>query len=130
MTSEEIPSSNDVESDSNGLSFEEPHTLRFQPRDEVCLETAYSFTGLLDHVHLKESVMAGAVRGIARIPLEQPFDVVKTTHQSNPSYANARAVIRSLYHSETGLRAFYRGAIPNAIKSLLKESCRYVAWEL
>lgn len=101
---------------------------RVRPADESIQEIPSRLPpaseGPLNGIDLKESVMAGALRGITRIPLEHPFDVVKTVHQSNPDYPSARAIFISLYR-RNGFGEFYRGAVPSALRSLVKESYRW-----
>lgn len=67
----------------------------------------------------------GAIRGLLRTPLEQPFDTVKTRWQAVPSaYANARSVWQYIYRIE-GWKAFYRGSLPNTVKFVTRETYRY-----
>lgn len=91
----------------------------------VSLSTGISNKQLFHGLDIREPMLLGAIRGLGRIPLEHPFDLIKTVHQSNPAFPNTRAVIKNLYE-RNGLRELYRGAIPNALRTLIKESYRSV----
>lgn len=66
---------------------------------------------------------AGALRGVAGLPIEHPFDCVKTKMQANPQIG-AAGTVRQVF-TASGWRGFYAGAIPNSVRAAIKQSYRW-----
>ena len=62
--------------------------------------------------------------GLFGLPIEHPFDVVKTRYQANPEEGSIRSVANKIY-STNGLKGFYSGAVPNAMRLAGKQMYRW-----
>lgn len=65
----------------------------------------------------------GILRTIIGLPIEHPFDYVKTQLQANPYTNPFRFVLNDI--KTNGFMKLYTGIIPNAIRNSIKESYRY-----
>ncbi len=67
----------------------------------------------------------GAARGLIGLPLEHPFDLVKTKMQAEaaPKNVSAMQVVKDTYKN-SGVRGFYAGAVPNGFRMVSKEVYR------
>lgn len=70
-----------------------------------------------------EASFFGAVRGIVGLPLEQPFDRVKTDLQANLT-RSIYAAVKKIFNQE-GFTGFYRGGLPNGIRLASKQVYRF-----
>ncbi|CAF5086654.1 unnamed protein product [Rotaria sp. Silwood1] len=67
----------------------------------------------------------GVSRTVGGLPLEHPFDTIRTRWQANPAnYPNAVRVIHEIYTSK-GFLGFYSGAIPNTTRRAIKQTYRW-----
>jgi hypothetical protein len=66
----------------------------------------------------------GAMRGLAGLPIEHPFDACKTFWQANPGYESSLKVVQAVYQ-RGGIKGFYSGAIPNSIRLAGKQIYRW-----
>ncbi|CAF3069759.1 unnamed protein product, partial [Rotaria sp. Silwood2] len=67
------------------------------------------------------SAAIGVSRTIGGLPLEHPFDTIRTRWQANPAhYQNFLIVVREIYMSK-GFLGFYSGAIPNTTRRAIKQ---------
>lgn len=65
--------------------------------------------------------LVGLIRGLLGLPIEHPFDVVKTHVQSEG--CKPRVAIQTIWRSE-GIRGFYRGLYANGTTTVLKQTWR------
>lgn len=75
---------------------------------------------------LKQYLIAsswGAARGLAGLPIEHPFDVVKTRCQATGGQISPLEVTKELWNQ--GMRNFYSGAVPNGIRVVIKQAYRW-----
>ncbi len=77
----------------------------------------------IDNQYLDAS-LTGAARGITGLPLEHPFDCVKTNWQAAPHLPSASKVAQQIY-ADKGIRGFYAGALPNGTRMVIKQSYRF-----
>ncbi|CAF2972002.1 unnamed protein product [Rotaria sp. Silwood2] len=79
-----------------------------------------------DHTtQLLISAAIGVSRTVGGLPLEHPFDTIRTRWQANPAhYSNVVIVVREIY-SWKGLLGFYSGAIPNTTRRAIKQTYRW-----
>eukprot|EP01117_Protostelium_nocturnum_P020605 TRINITY_DN9361_c0_g1_i1.p2 TRINITY_DN9361_c0_g1~~TRINITY_DN9361_c0_g1_i1.p2 ORF type:complete len:305 (+),score=90.13 TRINITY_DN9361_c0_g1_i1:57-971(+) len=66
----------------------------------------------------------GALRGLIGLPLEHPFDCVKTFLQAYPHLKSPSNAARHIYQTK-GLVGFYSGAIPNGLRLSIKQGYRW-----
>ncbi|CAF1462885.1 unnamed protein product [Rotaria sp. Silwood1] len=67
----------------------------------------------------------GVSRTVGGLPLEHPFDTIRTRWQANPAnYPNAVRVVHEIYTSK-GFLGFYSGAIPNTTRRAIKQTYRW-----
>jgi len=67
----------------------------------------------------------GAVRGVTGLPLEHPFETVKTRWQADPlRFSCTKEVMKDIY-KEAGFKGFFVGLIPNGTRLILKQSYRW-----
>lgn len=71
-----------------------------------------------------EASLLGAGRGLFGLPIEHPFDTVKTRAQANLETRSIITTITNVY-KESGVRGFYSGAIPNATRIAVKQMYRW-----
>lgn len=71
-----------------------------------------------------EAALLGGLRGLARLPLEHPFERVKTAWQADPSLRNWRDVWGSVLR-QGGPRALFDGTLPNGVRMTVKEAYRW-----
>lgn len=71
-----------------------------------------------------EASFLGAGRGLMGLPIEHPFDCIKTKLQANLSETSAIGVARNIYKNE-GIRGYYSGALPNATRLTIKQFYRW-----
>lgn len=66
----------------------------------------------------------GAGRAIVGLPIEHPFDTIKTRWQAYPETTSMLTVGRDII-SKKGYKGFYSGFIPNTIRAASKQTYRY-----
>ncbi len=71
-----------------------------------------------------EASYLGAIRGLLGLPIEHPFDAIKTKCQAEGGLRSVRTVTKSMW-AEAGVRGFYTGAIPNATRVAIKQMYRW-----
>lgn len=71
--------------------------------------------------------LPGAASGAVQVLCGHPFDTVKTRSQALNNASSLNAAI-SLYQ-QSGVRAFYRGALPPVIMTASKRGIQLVLWE-
>ncbi len=71
-----------------------------------------------------EASIIGAGRGALGLPIEHPFDVVKTRMQASQESVSAIETIKKVYNAN-GWRGFYTGAVPNGIRMMSKQVYRW-----
>lgn len=71
-----------------------------------------------------EASLYGAVRGLVGLPIEHPFDCLKTRTQANLKAPSTIEVLKEIYQ-QNGVRGFYAGAIPNGIRLAFKQTYRW-----
>lgn len=98
--------------------------LKIEMSSQLSPASSASSTRPFDRINVAESAALGALRGLTRIPFEHPFDTVKTKWQANPTFPNSKSVFLSIYRTN-GIKEFYSGAVPSAVRSVVKESYRY-----
>ena len=69
-----------------------------------------------------EASTVGALRALVGLPIEHPFDTVKTICQAEqiPAWKVAQQI-----WNKHGIRGYYSGAIPNGIRASGKQAYRY-----
>jgi len=73
-----------------------------------------------------ESSVYGAVRALAGLPFEHPFDTVKTMVQTSAMDQKVSAInTAKRIWSEKGPLGFYRGYVPNSVRVASKQVYRY-----
>lgn len=70
-----------------------------------------------------EASVVGAGRGLIALPVEHPFDCVKTKLQANPG-SSVSGIARGVFQT-SGVRGFYAGAIPNGMRVAVKQVYRW-----
>ncbi|PRP77424.1 Mitochondrial carrier protein [Planoprotostelium fungivorum] len=71
-----------------------------------------------------EASILGASRGLVALPIEHPFDCVKTYMQAFPHLRSPRVAANEIYQAK-GLVGFYSGAIPNSLRIAGKQAYRW-----
>lgn len=71
-----------------------------------------------------EACAIGAARGLLRLPIEHPFERVKTLWQASPESKTLGSMISKIYR-EQGVSGFYAGGLPNGMRMLIKEIYRW-----
>eukprot|EP00923_Selenidium_pygospionis_P017077 GHVN01030044.1.p1 GENE.GHVN01030044.1~~GHVN01030044.1.p1 ORF type:complete len:321 (-),score=77.98 GHVN01030044.1:1022-1984(-) len=108
----------------HSITQHQPHPLE-QPRNSVTQEPQSRQSTRIDFASTYLSVMAfGVVRGALRMPLEHPFDVVKTYWQCDPSLKGSRHAAAEVYR-EYGWKGFYSGGLPAAVRFITKDIYRW-----
>jgi len=74
--------------------------------------------------YLIYAATVGMFRGILSLIIEHPFDALKTYWQANLHIKTTKEAIKKIYKLK-GWRGFYSGAIPNAIRLMMKQAYRY-----
>lgn len=67
---------------------------------------------------------AGVARGVAGLPLEHPWDVIKTRWQAKPQFTSSWAVAKDVMEQK-GWRGFYSGILPNGFRMGFKQAYRW-----
>lgn len=80
-------------------------------------------SGKTDLSQYLEAGILGAGRALFGLPLEHPFDCVKTNQQARGTQGVA-ATIRAIF-AEKGFLGFYAGAIPNSVRAASKQFYRW-----
>jgi solute carrier family 25 carnitine/acylcarnitine transporter 20/29 len=70
-----------------------------------------------------EASWQGAARGLAGLPVEHPFDTVKTKCQAEGGTKSAMEITKELW--KKGVPSFYSGAVPNGLRVAGKQIYRY-----
>jgi len=71
-----------------------------------------------------EASFYGTARALVGLPLEHPFDCIKTVWQANPSHSSVSDVIRHIYQ-RGGVSGFYVGIVPNGLRAASKQLYRW-----
>lgn len=66
----------------------------------------------------------GALRGLIPLPIEHPFDCLKTLMQANLGAKSAFNMVQEIYQQD-GLKGFYAGVIPNGARLMIKQAYRW-----
>lgn len=80
----------------------------------------YSFR----HQTYVEAAFTGLCRGLLRLPIEHPFDCIKTQWQANPQLKSALRTVNHI-NSTHGIKGFWNGAAPAAFRNGIKELYRW-----
>lgn len=67
---------------------------------------------------------SGVLRGMAGLPIEHPFDVVKTRWQAHPEFKSSWRVARDVFDKK-GVKGFYSGVGPNGFRMGFKQAYRW-----
>lgn len=68
--------------------------------------------------------LAGAGRAVVGLPLEHPFDAVKTRCQASLGKSSVIDIIKKMYATQ-GIKSFYSGFIPNTMRAATKQAYRW-----
>lgn len=71
-----------------------------------------------------EVSFSGALRGLIPLPIEHPFDCMKTRMQANLGAKSAFNMVQEIYQQD-GLRGFYAGVLPNGARLMIKHAYRW-----
>ncbi|KAL4435962.1 hypothetical protein ABPG74_022197 [Tetrahymena malaccensis] len=71
-----------------------------------------------------QSAILGSFRGLVVLPIEHPFDVIKTRMQSINQKSSIIKVTKDLY-KDFGYKGFYAGVIPNSLRVFIKSFYRW-----
>ncbi|OJX09504.1 MAG: hypothetical protein BGO77_06230 [Caedibacter sp. 37-49] len=71
-----------------------------------------------------EVSFSGALRGLIPLPIEHPFDFMKTRMQANLGAKSAFNMVQEIYQQD-GLKGFYAGVIPNGTRLMIKHAYRW-----
>lgn len=110
----------DEDKDNNG-----PLKLLSQ-EDDKKLQDSEEKSNLMDSALGKylEASFYGAARGLAGLPIEHPFDCLKTRSQASLKNLSSLEVLKEIYQ-QNGIKGFYAGAVPNAMRLAFKQTYRW-----
>jgi len=72
-----------------------------------------------------QASVAGAARGLFALPIEHPWDTIKTRMQANQTANQSVFTVAREIIKKEGVRGFYKGATPNAFRLGSKQAFRY-----
>lgn len=76
------------------------------------------------HTFVEASVY-GAIRGVTGLPLEHPFETVKTRWQADPQKFSCTMEVMKQIYKEAGFKGFFVGLMPNGTRLVVKQSYRW-----
>jgi hypothetical protein len=72
-----------------------------------------------------ESAIVGALRGLIGLPLEHPFETIKTKLQSKSNSFGLYDTIKHTLKHDGVIKGIYSGFLPNAIRVTIKNVYRW-----